>query len=77
MTRAMTTPTNRFVNMANNSRAESTTTEESLTWQQLVARIKELFSSEDVDTDEVKEAMAAYHTDQRDWEAIATFDAHR
>ena len=49
----------------------------SLSWQQLVARIRELFSSEDIDIDEVKEVMAAYHTDQKDWSTIATFDAHR
>ena len=58
------------VNMANIS-------ETSLSWQQLVARIRELFSSDDIDIDEVKEAMAAYHTDQKDWSTIATFDAHR
>ena len=49
----------------------------SLSWEQLKARIRELFSSEDVNVDEVKEAMAAYHSDQRDWGTIATFDPHR
>lgn len=55
----------------------SSTKVTTLSWQQLVARIRELFSIENVDVDEVKEAMAAYHTDQKDWGSIATFDAHR
>lgn len=48
-----------------------------LSWEQLKARIRELFSSENVNVDEVKEAMAAYHSDSKDWEKIATFDPHR
>lgn len=48
-----------------------------VSWQELVVRVREVFSSENVVVEEVKELMATYTSDPRDWEEFAKFDPHR
>lgn len=48
-----------------------------VSWQELVGRVREVFSSGDVEIEEVKDLMAAYTSDPRDWECFTKFDPHR
>lgn len=48
-----------------------------LSWKELAVKVGELFASEDVNVEEVKDVMSSYRSDQQDWGHLATFDAHR
>ena len=48
-----------------------------VSWQELVERVRKVFSSDNVVVEEVKELMAAYTSDPRDWEEFTKFDPHR
>ena len=48
-----------------------------LSWHQLCGEIRRLFSSNEVDVDEVQKVMNAYTSDTRDWDQYVNFDQHR
>ena len=48
-----------------------------LAWHELCSEIRRLFSSGEVDVDEVQKVMNAYTSDTRDWDQYVNFDQHR
>ena len=48
-----------------------------LSWHELCSEIRRLFSSSEVDVDEVQKVMSTYTSDTRDWDQYAIFDQHR
>ena len=48
----------------------------SMSWEALTGGIREAFSSDCVDVDHVKNLMAAYTSNEKDWARFAKFDPH-
>lgn len=48
-----------------------------LSWPDLLAGIRQAFSTDKVDTDNVKLLLSSYESKREDWEPYAKFDAHR
>ena len=46
-------------------------------WQDLLAGIRQAFSTDKVDIDDVKLLLSSYKSKREDWEPYAKFDAHR
>ena len=46
-------------------------------WQDLLAGIRQAFSTDKVDIDVVKLLLSSYKSKREDWEPYAKFDAHR
>ena len=47
-----------------------------VSWDELKASIRHIFSSENVDVDEVKKLMSSYYSDKSDWGDYEKFDDH-
>uniref|UniRef100_A0AC34Q6H6 Cysteine dioxygenase n=1 Tax=Panagrolaimus sp. JU765 TaxID=591449 RepID=A0AC34Q6H6_9BILA len=43
----------------------------------LISKIREIFSHSEVDTDTVKDLLAQYQSNPRDWQEYVTFDPHK
>ena len=52
-------------------------TSSSISWEALVAEIREAFSSDRVNIDEVKTLMNSYASNRSDWKKYEHFDRHR
>lgn len=48
-----------------------------VSWEELIAGIREAFSTDRVDVDAVKLLMDSYKSDKSDWERFANFDPHK
>lgn len=48
-----------------------------LSWPDLLSGIRQAFSTDKVDTDDVKLLLSSYESKREDWEPYAKFDAHR
>ena len=46
-------------------------------WEQLIDRLSEIFESDSVNVDEVKEVLSSYRTNKEDWKKYAIFDPIR
>lgn len=49
----------------------------SITFTELIDRLHEVFASDKVDVDYVKELMTSYKSDRSDWKDFAQFDQYR
>ena len=47
------------------------------TLQLLIEKLHELFSSSEVNVDEVQQCMESYQSNYQEWKKYANFDAHR
>ena len=50
---------------------------QSLSWDELREKVRDIFSSDTVDVDQVKRVMGAYRSDRNDWKKYAYFDTYR
>ena len=48
-----------------------------VSWDELKAGVRDAFSSDSVDIDEVKRLMLGYRSHREDWGSYAKFDPHR
>ena len=48
-----------------------------LSWQNLLAGIRQAFSTDKVDIEDVKLLLSSYKSRRGDWEPYAKFDAHK
>ena len=50
---------------------------ENVSWEELLSGIRDIFSTDNVDIDEVKQLMSSYRARPEDWQQYAKEDPHR